>query len=37
VARATELVKRHMEEAASLRIPLVVSVGAGANWVDAKA
>jgi DNA polymerase-1 len=37
VARATELVKRHMEEAASLRVPLVVSVGAGANWVDAKA
>jgi DNA polymerase-1 len=37
VVRATELVKRHMEEAASLRIPLVVSVGAGANWVDAKA
>jgi DNA polymerase-1 len=37
VVRATELVKRHMEEAASLRIPLVVSVGVGANWVDAKA
>jgi DNA polymerase-1 len=37
VARASELVKRHMEEAASLRVPLVVSIGVGANWVDAKA
>jgi len=34
--RATALVKRHMESAAELRVPLVVSVGAGGNWVDAK-
>jgi DNA polymerase-1 len=33
---ATELVKRHMERAADLRVPLVVSVGLGMNWVDAK-
>ncbi len=33
---AKELVKRHMEGAASLRVPLVVSVGVGRNWVDAK-
>src|SRR3989449_653861 len=33
---ATELVKRHMERAADLRVPLVVSVGMGMNWVDAK-
>ena len=33
---ATELVKRHMEGAAELRVPLVVSVGMGMNWVDAK-
>jgi len=33
---AGELVKRHMETAAELRIPLVVSVGVGSNWVDAK-
>src|SRR5436190_111525 len=33
---ATELVKRHMERAADLRVPLVVSVGMGTNWVDAK-
>jgi DNA polymerase-1 len=33
---ATELVKRHMERAAELRVPLVVTVGVGTNWVDAK-
>jgi DNA polymerase I len=35
-AAAKELVKRHMEGAAELRVPLVVSVGVGSNWVDAK-
>ncbi len=35
-AIATELVKRHMESAADLRVPLVVTVGVGMNWVDAK-
>jgi len=33
---ATKLVKRHMEGAAALRVPLVVSLGLGRNWVDAK-
>jgi DNA polymerase-1 len=33
---ATDLVKRHMEGAAQLRVPLVVSIGVGMNWVDAK-
>ena len=33
---AGELVKRHMETAAELRVPLVVSIGVGSNWVDAK-
>jgi DNA polymerase-1 len=33
---ATDLVKSHMESAASLRVPLVVSIGVGSNWVDAK-
>jgi len=33
---AVSLVKREMEGAATLRVPLVVSVGAGPNWVDAK-
>ncbi len=31
------LVKREMESAADLSIPLVVEVAAGANWLDAKA
>ena len=33
---APELAKRHMEAAAALRVPLVVSIGVGRNWVDAK-
>ena len=33
---AATLVKREMEGAAQLRVPLVVSVGIGPNWVDAK-
>jgi len=33
---ATDLVKSHMEGAANLRVPLVVSIGVGSNWVDAK-
>jgi DNA polymerase I len=36
VSHATDLVKRHMEGAAKLAVPLVVSVGVGMNWVDAK-
>ena len=34
--QARELAKRHMEGAAALRVPLVVSLGVGRNWVDAK-
>ena len=33
---AQGLVKREMEGVASLAVPLVVSVGAGKNWIDAK-
>ncbi len=33
---ATELVKRHMEQATRLRVPLVVTTGMGTNWLDAK-
>ncbi|HWC74389.1 MAG TPA: DNA polymerase I [Gemmatimonadales bacterium] len=33
---AGDLVKREMEGVAELRVPLVVSVGAGRNWIDAK-
>jgi DNA polymerase I len=34
---AGALVKREMEGVARLAVPLVVSVGAGRNWIDAKA
>ena len=30
------LVRRHMEGAAALKVPLVVDVGVGDNWLDAK-
>jgi DNA polymerase-1 len=33
---AAALVKREMEGVANLRVPLVVTVGAGKNWIDAK-
>ena len=35
-AVAEALVKREMEGVASLAVPLVVSIGAGKNWIDAK-
>ena len=30
------LVRTHMEQAAQLRVPLVVDIGVGPNWLDAK-
>ena len=36
VKKATEIIKREMEAAAKLDVPLVVEVGAGDNWMDAK-
>ena len=33
---AGALVKREMEGVVSLRVPLVVTIGAGKNWIDAK-
>lgn len=33
---AATLVKREMEGAAKLRVPLLVSIGTGPNWVEAK-
>lgn len=32
----TALVRRHMEGAAELSVPLVVDIGVGENWLDAK-
>ena len=36
VEAARSLVKREMEGAATLAVPLLVTVGVGSNWVDAK-
>jgi len=36
VERVAILVKGHMEGAAELKVPLVVDVGVGDNWLDAK-
>jgi len=33
---AAAVVKREMEGVADLRVPLVVTIGAGKNWIDAK-
>lgn len=36
VARASEIIKHEMESAATLDVPIVVEVGVGDNWMDAK-
>ncbi len=36
VEAMTELVRTHMEGVAELKVPLVVDIGVGANWLDAK-
>ena len=36
VDRAVDLVRHHMETVAELAVPLVVDVGVGDNWLDAK-
>jgi DNA polymerase-1 len=32
----TELVRSHMENVVALHVPLVVDIGVGANWLEAK-
>jgi DNA polymerase-1 len=36
LAEVTQIVKREMEEAYPLAVPLLVDIGCGANWRDAK-
>jgi len=32
----TQLVREHMENVVALRVPLVVDIGFGPNWLEAK-
>lgn len=36
LGQVVDLVRQHMEGAASLKVPLVVDVGVGPNWLEAK-
>ncbi|MEO8294015.1 MAG: DNA polymerase I [Gemmatimonadota bacterium] len=36
IGKVTELVRYHMQNAITLRVPLVVDIGVGPNWLDAK-
>jgi DNA polymerase-1 len=36
VETMTQLVREHMENVATLRVPLVVDIGVGPNWLEAK-
>lgn len=36
IEQASAIIKREMETAAKLDVPLIVEVGVGDNWMDAK-
>ena len=36
LSEVTEMVRREMESAAELQVPLVVEVGIGPNWLESK-
>jgi DNA polymerase I len=36
VEEASEIIRREMESAAKLDVPLVIEIGVGTNWMDAK-
>jgi DNA polymerase I len=36
VETMTQLVREHMENVVELRVPLVVDIGVGPNWLEAK-
>jgi DNA polymerase-1 len=36
VAKASEIIKREMESAAALDVPLIAEIGAGDDWMNAK-
>jgi len=36
IKKASEIIKREMEAAAELDVPLIVEIGVGDNWMDAK-
>ena len=36
VERMQELVRRHMETAVELRVPLIVQISMGSNWAELK-
>ena len=36
IENASEIIKREMESAASLNVPLIAEIGVGDNWMNAK-